>query len=149
MTMIWKCAHPQAFQDVWKFVASSDFEKHIIVSHFKFYPHVCLELFWAVQISLLIQTKLLEGSVIMDYGLTGRPFLLWISFFTNTHLDCGLLGCFYQLFGLSFWRHPFTTEDPLVSKWCNATFLQIWWRNKLIYILDDLRVKTFSAHFPI
>ncbi len=38
---------------------------------------------------------------------------------------CGLLWCFYQLFGLSFWRHPFTAEDPLVSKWCNAKFLQI------------------------
>ncbi len=43
--------------------------------------------------------------------------LVWIT--------CGLLWCFYQLFGLSFWRHPFTAEDPLVSKWCNATFLQI------------------------
>ncbi len=43
---------------------------------------------------------------------------------------CGLL-CFYQLFGLSFWRHPFTAEDPLLRHWCNATFLQIWWRNKL------------------
>ncbi len=30
---------------------------------------------------------------------------------------CGLLWCFYQLFGLSFWRHPFTAEDPLVNKW--------------------------------
>ncbi len=29
---------------------------------------------------------------------------------------------FYQLFGLSFWRHPFTVEDPLVSKWGNAKF---------------------------
>ncbi len=104
---------------------------------------------------------------------------------------CGLLWCFYQLFGLSFWRHPFTAhwsqtqfleghssaqfssnqlqitpawkflvilktliswvrcvwlglklncaelwppgiefetnaaEDPLLSKWCNATFLKI------------------------
>ncbi len=54
------------------------------------------------------------------------------------------LWCFYQLFGLSFWRHPFTAEHPLMSKWCNATFLQIWWRNKLIYIWDDLRVSTFS-----
>ncbi len=27
--------------------------------------------------------------------------------------------------GLSFWRHPFIAEDPLVSKWCNAKFLQI------------------------
>ncbi len=25
----------------------------------------------------------------------------------------------------SFWRHPFTTEDPLMSKWCNAELLQI------------------------
>ncbi len=45
----------------------------------------------------------------------------------NSHelVVCGLLWCFYQLFGLSFWQHPFTAEDPLVSKWCNATFLQI------------------------
>ncbi len=32
---------------------------------------------------------------------------------------------FYQLFRLSFWRHPFTAEDQLVSKWWNAKFLQI------------------------
>ncbi len=38
---------------------------------------------------------------------------------------CGLLWCFYQLFGLSFWRHPFTAEDSLVKTWCNAKFLQI------------------------
>ncbi len=31
----------------------------------------------------------------------------------------------YALFGLSFWWHPFTAEDPLVSKWCNAKFIQI------------------------
>ncbi len=53
---------------------------------------------------------------------------------------------FYQLFGLSFWWHPFTAEDLLVSKWRNAKFLQIWWRNKLICILDGLRVITFSAN---
>ncbi len=40
-------------------------------------------------------------------------------------ITCGLLWCFYQLFGLSFWRHPFTAEDPLVNKWCNAEFPQI------------------------
>ncbi len=36
---------------------------------------------------------------------------------------CGLLWCFYQLFGL--WRHPFTAEDPLVSKWHNTKFLNL------------------------
>ncbi len=40
-------------------------------------------------------------------------------------ITCALLWCFYELFGLSFWRHPFTAEDPLLSKWCNAEFLQI------------------------
>ncbi len=50
-------------------------------------------------------------------------------------ITCGLLWCFFQLFGLSFWRHPFTAEHPLLRQWCNATFLQIWWRNKLILIL--------------
>ncbi len=39
---------------------------------------------------------------------------------------CGLLWCFYQLFGLSFWRHPFTAEHPLVIKWFHARFLQIY-----------------------
>ncbi len=45
-------------------------------------------------------------------------------------------------------RHPFTAEDPLVSKW-NATYLQIWWRNKLIYIFRALRVGTFSENFKL
>ncbi len=40
-------------------------------------------------------------------------------------ITCGLLWCFYQLFGLSFWRHPFTAEHPLLSKWWHAAFLQI------------------------
>ncbi len=43
---------------------------------------------------------------------------------------------------LSFWRHPFTAEDPLVSTWCNAK-----WRNKLIYILDGLRNFYFCNYF--
>ncbi len=35
-------------------------------------------------------------------------------------ITCGLLRCFYQLFELSFWRHPFTAVHPLVSKRYNA-----------------------------
>ncbi len=69
---------------------------------------------------------------------------------------------------LSFWRHPFTAEHPLTLiltapihcrasidshsdgthslmqwHWCDATFLQIWWRNKLILILNGLRMSSF------
>ncbi len=58
---------------------------------------------------------------------------------------CGLwLWCFYQLFGLSFWRHPFTADHPLVSNWCNATFLQISSHEETncFYILNGL-----GAHF--
>ncbi len=57
------------------------------------------------------------------------PYLMYL-FLTNAKLfasqdikwwtgfvwiTCGLLWCFYQLFELSFWRHPFTAEHPLVS----------------------------------
>ncbi len=40
--------------------------------------------------------------------------------------------------------HPFTAEHLLMSKWWNATSLQIWWRNKLILIMDGLKE---SIHF--
>ncbi len=49
-------------------------------------------------------------------------------------ISCGLLWCYYQLFGLLFWRHPFTAEDPLVSKWCNAKFLKICSDEELIIL---------------
>ncbi len=50
-----------------------------------------------------------------------------------------ILWCFNQLFELSFWRHPFTAGYPLVSKWCNAEFLQICSNEeKRIYILDGI-----------
>ncbi len=48
-----------------------------------------------------------------------------------------ILWCFYQLFGLKFWRHPFTAEHPLLSQRCKATFLQIWWRNNLLRWPED------------
>ncbi len=107
---------------------------------------------WSVQISLLIQTRKLFHWRKRYYGLWTRILVRsnglklktawWICFLKTRNFSllqmlidglewCGLLWCFYQLFGLSFWRHPFTAKHPLVSKWCNATFLQIWWRNKL------------------
>ncbi len=96
---------------------------------------ICLELFWTFvngarfgHISLLFQTWWLSHCVsnIMDLGLKFEPFLTIFSLhktLTDGLDSCGLLWCFYQLFGLS--RHPFTAEDPLVSKWYNGTFLQI------------------------
>ncbi len=53
-----------------------------------------------------------------------------------------------QLFALSFWRHPFTAEDPLVSK--RASFSKSVPTKKqthLQYILDGQRVSIFSANF--
>ncbi len=60
-------------------------------------------------------------------------------------------GFWYErtILGLSFWRHPFTAEDPSVSKWRNTkTSSNLFWetRIKLIYILDGLSMSTFSAN---
>ncbi len=81
--------------------------------------------------------KHLDGFVFTNVQPLASQYVNWWTGVVYT--TCGLLWCFYQLFGLSFWWHPFTAEDPLLSKWCNAIFLQVWWRrNKLIYILDGL-----------
>ncbi len=56
---------------------------------------------------------------------------------------------YYRLWILvntSWWRICFSfCLLEMQSKWCNATFLQIWWRNKLILILDDPRVRSTSS----
>ncbi len=55
-----------------------------------------------------------------------------------------IIVMFCQLFGLSFWRHPFTAEDPLVSKWCEAISLKYKQTHLLhLLILVGLRVITF------
>ncbi len=71
-----------------------------------------------------------------NIGVNGWTGVVWIT--------CGLLWGFYQLFGLSFWRHPFTAEDPLLSKWCNATFIYDTNHKKIISILDGLSKYIFS-----
>ncbi len=70
-----------------------------------------------------------------------RSDSLKLKFLTNTQhwflkmltdgLECvDYLWCFYQLFGLSIWRHPFTAEDPLVRTSCYIfPNLFPWWNN--------------------
>ncbi len=87
-----------------------------------------------------------KNVLVMDlFQLLSSPDVNWWT--GVVWITCGLLWCFYQLFGLSFWRHPFTAKHPLLRHWCRDTFLQTWSRNKLILILDGLRVSTFSANF--
>ncbi len=88
--------------------------------------------------ALLWTHILVENVLMLDlFQLLSSPDVNWWT--GVVWITCGLLWCFYQLFGLSFWRHPFTAEHPLLRHRCNATFLQIWWRNKLILILDGLK----------
>ncbi len=42
--------------------------------------------------------------------------------------------------------HSLQRIHCMLSKWCNATFLQIWRRNKFIYILDDLMLSKCLAN---
>ncbi len=126
---------------------------------------------WSVHISLLIQTRCFSGESnnmewIIDFLAGSNTLKLQYldGFLTNTQLftsqdvnwwtvvewvTCGLLCYIYQLFGLSFWRHPFTVEDSLVSRGCYAKFLKIcsdeetnvlytawmvWWWVNLLHI---------------
>ncbi len=82
-------------------------------------------------------------------------------FFTGESniVDRGFLWCYRHLnflpthsfMGASFWRHPFTADavNPLVSKWCNAKFLQILHNEERICILNGLRVSRFFRTFLV
>ncbi len=56
-----------------------------------------------------------------------------------------IIVIFYLLFGFSFWRHPFTAEDLLVSKWCHAKFLQIYSEDETSSSASWMSVTKFSA----
>ncbi len=102
-----------------------------------------------------------KASIILDSGLIllalKRQFELqapwWICFlqicsFSIHMMDWSgvdYLWCVYQLFGLSFWWHPFTADDPLLTWYIYPNLFT--YRNELIYILNDLTVSSFSAHF--
>ncbi len=78
------------------------------------------------------------------YGqLKVKTYYLQTLSFSRNRLN--YLWCFYQL--LSFWRHPFTSEDPLVSKWCDAKCLQFCSNEETNSILNGRRVSTANFHF--
>ncbi len=109
---------------------SSEKVHPVLSSHIKIHQHICLELtlsvckwWWSVHISLLIQPRQLENAILCiedSYFSLKQQFEVkmswWIcltSIFSPHKMlidgleSCGLLWRFYQLFGLSFWRHPF------------------------------------------
>ncbi len=85
------------------------------------------------------------GKHIMDYwtGNLARSLDFYDGFVTQKHTDFHFTRCYLMdwsgvdylwiivMFFIScldpnlLWRHPFTEEDPLVNKWCNAKFIQI------------------------
>ncbi len=140
MKICWKLTHPQAIRDVYEFLSSSEqIWRNLALHHF-------LRMWMG---AVRVQTA--------DKNITSNPHLSspsinirWsekLHVFKKQihHKDDLTLN--HLLFGLSFWRHPFTVEDPLVSKWRNAKFLCIWWRNKHIYMLNGLRASIFWANF--
>ncbi len=50
----------------------------------------------------------------------------------------------------SFWQHPFTAEDPLMSKWCNAELLQICSNEWMMHLYSALLcIVVHPKHFTI
>ncbi len=131
MTIYWKCihSHVEEFFFIW-----TDLEKLSITS----LAHqwiVCSEWVPSVWVSKqLINQPCFEHKKRFDDEFISTKIQHFSSQDINWSTEfvmiiCGLLWCFYQLFGLSFWRHPFTAEDTLVSKWCNAKFSKsFWWK---------------------
>ncbi len=67
-------------------------------------------------------------------------------------ITCGLLWCFYQLFGLSFWRHPFTAEHTLLRHSSKSekkqTHPNLGWPEAFI-IVHFLTIIVIRVPFPL
>ncbi len=68
---------------------------------------------------ILSLTEEIKNILMMDIFIRNMHIMLHNILIDGMWITCGLLRCFYQLFGLSFWL------TVLASKWCNAKFLQI------------------------
>ncbi len=82
---------------------------------------------------LLLWTRILVKNILMLdlFHLLSSPDVNWWS---------GVVWIIV-IFLSAVWTLILTA--PIHCRGCNATFLQIWWRNKLFLISDGLRVKTF------
>ncbi len=114
--------HNVAFS-IYKVVLSESGEKcihHALFKNGNSSKQICI--FWCEREWIFfLKEKLL---LIMVIRITGTVFcFLQINSFSLINgvvsITNGLLWWFYQLLGLSYWRHSFTAEVPLVSKWCN------------------------------
>ncbi len=129
----------------------------MLASHIKIHHHIYLKLIWTVVTckQCLICAYFSPES---DNFFTGENNIIYcilavrnslklkklfasqdVNWYTGVvWITCELLWFFYQLFEL--WRHPFTAEDPLVSKWHNAKFLQICSEKELTCISAGLSI---------
>ncbi len=84
-------------------------------------PFVRNAIFYPVKISWkCIHTQYIQDVDEIVSSSREHQWILWIKwwiYFLQTRgfllhkFVCGLLWCFYQLFGLCYWRHPFTVEQ--------------------------------------
>ncbi len=99
-----------------KVVWSESGEKYAQIKHRlqakEIHSQICLDWFWTV---LACKQCLMCAYFSPDSDETLEEALLWIIIILSSQdvnlwtgvvwITCGLLWCFYQLFGLSFWRH--------------------------------------------
>ncbi len=124
-------------------IFSSDKVHQLLSSHIQIHPHICLELAWKRCLICSYSSPdsdkttffSLEKAILLDPYFSLKA-MVWSykhingGFVSNKHsafhcnwwtgevwTACGLLWCLD-----SFWRHPFTADDPLESKSWNAQF---------------------------
>ncbi len=101
---------------------------------------------WRKRYYILWTCILVKNILMLDlFHLLSSPDVNWWT--GVVWITCGLLWCFYQLFGLSFWRHPFTSEHPLLSK-CPLKYFCTQIPNFDKIVLNKIKIKTTKLkHF--
>ncbi len=69
--------------------------------------------------NVLMDLFIINAQLLSSQDVNWWTGVVWIT--------CGLLWCFYQLFGLSFWRDPFTADSMHFSKSDEETISSTPW----------------------
>ncbi len=109
---------------------------------------------WILMWHFSLKEVLLWITASMDSGILATGNGLQLKYLNNGFVSCKRESCHFPRHELMdwirvdyfrLWRHPFTSEDPMVSKWCNANFLKVCSNEEKnsTLILDDLRMSKF------
>ncbi len=114
MNICWRFTHPQYIKDVKELVSSLEQNwRNVEKAIYNRGPYFSWKQWFEIR-NVLMDLFITNTHLFTSQDVNWWTGVVWIT--------CGLLWCFYQLLGLSLWRHPFTAGNHWRASHVMANF---------------------------